>query len=233
MSTLGWALLGVSILALMISTVLLIKIRKRSKLSFYILLVFVVVLVASLVAVLAGEEFVAVINVLVLTALVLITAEYVKEVREQRLSEAQPYLLLRLKDQAVQWDEVENRRPPNEFALQIRNEGKGPAINLSAYLWHPTEDYPYDSRGYLAPGEEWEATICRLGTTGLGVMQTDHWLSKLGDMAKYHGPGIVAVEYKDIHERTWASYMHLEGHFALDEYVMGGDQSIKELRNND
>ncbi len=82
MSILGWIGIGITALTLIISTVMLKIIWNKNKKWVHILLVFIVVLVAALVAALAGEEYVAVINVLVLSGLVLITAEYVKKTEE-------------------------------------------------------------------------------------------------------------------------------------------------------
>lgn len=156
------------------------------------------------------------------------TERQTEEVREQRLSEAQPYLLIRLKDEFIQWEEIENKPPRKEFGAEIRNEGKGPAINLSAYLWHPNKLHPYGSKGYLAPSEQWDTTISRLNI-GLGMMKTNQGLSKLVDLDKYNGPGIIAVEYNDVHKRTWVSYLFLERHIDVEHFVIEGDQDIKEF----
>jgi len=174
-----------------------------------------------------------VVEIIVLTTLVLLTAVYVKELREQRLSEAQPYLLLRLADEAIQWHETELGKP-TEFSVIIRNEGKGPARNLWAALWHPIRIYFGDRKGYLAQGEEWQTTISRTSThlVEMGIKKKG-WLPKLGEIVKQDKPGIVAVKCEDIHQRTWVSYLYLEWDVDLDGYVMEGEQSIVELHNND
>jgi hypothetical protein len=159
------------------------------------------------------------------------SAKMAEEMREQRLSEAQPYLLLRLRDEAIQWDEIENKRPPNEFGIEIRNEGKGPAINVWAALWDAKKAFFGDSRGYLAPGEKWETSISRTPIM-LGNI-TARFLPNLSEIIEKHMPGVIAISYNDVHRRTYVTYLYLCGHHSLDGYVMEGEQNMAELRNND
>jgi hypothetical protein len=160
-------------------------------------------------------------------------AASVKETKEQRLGEAQPYLLLRLQDEAILWNEVEQgKRPSTEFSITIRNEGKGPAINIWAALWSLNKIYYGDSKGYLAPKEEWATTISRRSVTDESFKKGG-WLAKLGRVVKHNSPGIVAVEYKDIHHRTWVSYLRLELHHSVNGSVMEGEQNIVELNNEE
>lgn len=173
----------------------------------------------------------------ILFVLVLVTAMYVKrtaemakEMKEQRLSEARPYLLLRLADEFVQWDKIEpDKHPSREFKVTIRNAGKGPAINLEASLWHSTKVHPNEHKGYLAPNEEWEATIHRI-SIGIGDMT---WLPELKEHIRYDDPGVVAVKYQDIHKRNWVSYLCLERHVDIEAFVTEGEQNIVELQQND
>src|SRR4030042_2055500 len=82
-----------------------------------------------------------------------------EEMKEQRLSEAQPYLLLRLKDRLVQWDGIS---PDYTFTITIINAGKGPAIDLYTALWNKGEKrYVPHSQNYLIHGEEWQAEVSR------------------------------------------------------------------------
>ena len=176
-----------------------------------------------------------------LTTLVLITAWYAmqttsmaKEMREQRLSEAQPYLLLRLnleKAELLQWEDYKSERRATEFPVTIHNAGKGPALNLWAALWHRGKTYFVgDSKGYLAPNEEWQVTISRLNT---GIEEKEGWLPQLSKMIKENEAGIIAVEYQDVHKRKWASYLRLERHIDIEQFVMEGEQNIVEIKNND
>ena len=175
----------------------------------------------------------------ILFVLVLVTAMYVKrtaemakEMKEQRLSEAQPYLLLRLglaDDEFLQWDTYQGKPAPREFKVTMRNEGKGPAINLLAALWHQRKTYFVGERkGYLAPGEEWQTNISRLN---LMIEEKEGWLPKLGEIIKQDDL-IIAVEYQDIHKRKWVSYLHLERHVDVEEFVTEGEQNIVEYQSD-
>jgi len=152
-----------------------------------------------------------------------------EEMKEQRLSEAQPYILLRLARGLVQRDETEpGKQPPTEFQVIIRNVGKGPAINLQAALRHPHKPFLVgDSKGYLAPGEEWQTTRSNLD---MGIEEEEGWLQKLVEIVKKDVPGIIAVKYQDIHKRAWVSYIY---YLELDTRIMEGEQNITELKNND
>jgi hypothetical protein len=128
-----------------------------------------------------------------------------EEMRAQRLSEARPYLLLRLKlegGDALLWEGHESSKPRGELEVTIINAGKGPAINLDAALWHRENTYFIaDRKGFLAPSEEWQANISRLNA---GMEEKEGWLPELREVFKYDEPTI-AVEYQDIHKRKWAS----------------------------
>ncbi|MGD9118177.1 MAG: hypothetical protein PVJ08_05510 [Dehalococcoidia bacterium] len=155
-----------------------------------------------------------------------------EEMREQRLSEARPYLLLRLEGDVIQWDKGEDGKlSDRDFPITIRNVGKGPAINLWASLWSPEEDYFGDSKGYLAPEEEWQVTISRaaIDLVTAGIIK-EKWLPELKKSIKKKYPGVIAVKYNDVHHRTWVSYLCLERH-DVEAFVMEGEQNILELKN--
>jgi hypothetical protein len=181
-------------------------------------------------------------EILLTLGLITITATYAlstekmaKEMREQRLSEARPYLLLRLEGEAVQWDKDEKGKPPDRnFPVTIRNVGKGPATNLWAALWGPKKTYFGDSKGYLAPGEEWQTTIHRASTdmVELGI-EKEGWLPELRKSIKKEYAGVVVVKYNDIHNRAWGSYLCLERHVDVEYFVIEEKQNIVELKNGD
>ena len=155
-----------------------------------------------------------------------------EEMREQRLSEAQPYLLLRLKARVVQWDSIEqDKHRPTEFEITIQNVGKGTATDLYAALWHPHKSrFVGESKGFLVPNEDWETTISRFTTL---IEEKEGWLPKLRDIVEQNKTGIIAVECKDVHKRTWVSYLYLESHAIEKAFVIGGKQNMVELKNND
>ena len=179
------------------------------------------------------------IGLIITFALVLVTVTYVKrtaemakEMREQRLSEARPYLLLRLTERVVQWNDSPDLREhfPRTFPITILNGGKGPAIDLYTALWNKGESrYVYDCKGYLIPGEEWQAEISRF-TTSTG--EKEGWLPQLRNIVGQNETEIIAVEYKDIHKRTWISYLYLEKHAQDSAFVVAGEHNIMELKND-
>jgi len=161
------------------------------------------------------------------------SVEMAKEMREQRLSEARPYLLLRLKDRVVQWNNSPDLREhrPLTFPITILNGGKGPAIDLYTALWKKGESrHVYEHKGYLIPGEEWQAEISRTITL---EGQKEGWLPELSDIVEQNKTGIIAVECKDIQKRTWVSYMYFEKHPYEDAFAVEGEQNIVEIKGND
>jgi len=154
----------------------------------------------------------------------------VNEMKEQRLSEARPYLLLRLPERIVQWNNSPDLREhrPLSFQITIHNAGKGPAINLYAALWNRGESrHVHDSKGYLVPNEEWQAEINRsTATTG----ERNGWLPQLRNITKQNETEIIAVEYEDIHKRTWVSYLYLEKYAQDNAFVIAGEQNTVEIK---
>jgi len=151
---------------------------------------------------------------------------------EQLLSEARPYLLIRLEDEVIDLftivSDAKRHEMPNEFKVTIRNVGKGPAINIIAAFWRSDDVSPTQPKSYLAPQEEWHTTISTLSVN----IAEEMWLPELSQMVKYDFPGTVAVEYHDIHHRTWVTYLCLE-RFDEEAYVVEGEQNIVEVSKND
>ncbi len=158
-----------------------------------------------------------------------------EEMKEQRLGEAQPYLLLRLESEFTRWEKDEKGKPPDrEFPVTIRNVGKGPAINLWAALWSAEKTFFGNSKGYLAPNEEWETSITRLSTdmVELGIKKKG-WLPELKKAIRREYTGVIAVQYNDIHQRKWASYLCLERHVDVEHFVIEEEQNTVKLENPD
>jgi len=135
-----------------------------------------------------------------------------------------------LTDRVVQWGDRPDLREhrPLSFPITILNGGKGPAIDLYTALWNRGESrYVYDRKGYLIPGEEWQAEISR--STPL-TGEKEEWLPKLRDIVEQNKPGIIAVECKDIHKRTWVSYLYLEKHAQNSAFIVAGEHNIMELK---
>lgn len=158
--------------------------------------------------------------------------EMAKEMENQRLSEARPYLLLRLTERYIQWDDIEGgQSPPNLFSIIIYNAGKGPAVNLRAGVWSRTKIHPSTSNGYLACGQEWQTTISKIDTELIASgIAKEIWLPELKEIIeKDNRSSVIAVEYQDIYHRIWVSYLYLV-RWDHQPYVMDGEQNIVELK---
>ncbi|MFH0769418.1 MAG: hypothetical protein V1932_07650 [Chloroflexota bacterium] len=123
-----------------------------------------------------------------------------EEMREQRLSEARPYILLRLVDEFVQLG-------GDKLNVTIENVGKGPAKNLNVAFWNLDYDPIVTTKGYLGPNEDWEVEVSRsFGEPHRGNL----WLPELKELVGRYSDRTIAVKYEDIHNRAWASYLCLE-----------------------
>lgn len=156
--------------------------------------------------------------------------------KEQLLSEAKPYLILRLAHEVVQWNGIDlGNNPLQEFQVTMRNVGKGPAVNILAGLWHRTEPHEISGKGYLKSGEEWQADIVRVytGIDEHGNPKDEAWLPELREIVKQDYVGIIAVKYQDIYKNTWVNYLRLVRITGHEDYVAGMEQNIVELKKND
>ena len=176
------------------------------------------------------SERVGITTAIATVALVITTAVYAwhtrqmaEEMREQRLSEARPYLLSRITNGAIIWPP-----PDNEFKVTIKNEGKGPAINIYASLWHPKTIHPYDSKGYLSSGEDWQAGISTsdVGVPYEGEAEVRPWLPELKTIINDQKFGAVVVRYNDIFKRNYLSYLSLSQIEEDVPYITDGEQNI-------
>ncbi len=144
---------------------------------------------------------------------------------------ARPYLLLRLTEEYLQWDDIEGgQSAAKEFTVTVLNGGKGPARNLEASLWSHEDIFAVNKKGYLAANQEWEATISKLSTDGIALGEEIPWL-ELKDVIRKKRISVV-VKYEDIYHHHWVSYLYLED---VDDtgYVRDGEQNIVELNQND
>jgi len=159
------------------------------------------------------------------------SAKMAEEMREQRLSEAQPYLVLRLRGEehdTFNWSEPSS---PQNFPVTILNAGQGPAINLYAALWHRHKTYfVADTKGYLTPREEWQTYISGFN---LGIEEEKGWLPELRELVNPDYPGAISVEYQDVYKRRWVSYLCLERHPEMPQFVVEAEQNIVELKKDD
>ncbi len=158
-----------------------------------------------------------------------------EEMRQQRLDEVRPYLLLKLQDGSFSWDTESNMPVDGKFTVTIFNAGKGPATGLVAAFWYPDKVSFLSIKGYLVSGREWKTVIIGLPVLGFGLVTGKKtWLPELSKLVKHPELGVVAVEYKDVHmKRKWVSYLCLERLVNDASVAIEGEQNIVELKNND
>jgi len=208
------------------------NVKNRLYFGVGILLLIVISLTASkTITISEGMNLVILIGLVAVTAIYAMrTAEIAKATKEQAEASSRPYLLLRLTNEMVTWPP-----PNNELNVTIRNEGKGPAINIEASLWHPKTVHPYDSKGYLASGEEWQVNISvsDVGVPYEGEEEVRPWLPELKDIIREFDVGVVVVQYHDIHSRKWLSYLSFEKIEEDIPIIRDGDQNIVEWEKHD
>ncbi len=152
-----------------------------------------------------------------------------EEMKEQRLMESRPYLMLRLAQEFTQLDINDGgNKLPKEFGVEICNAGSGPAVNITVALWRSSDVYPVQTRSYLGPNEDWNVSI----STSSVDIYNDIWLPQLKQKVKYDFPGTVAIEYQDIHDQKWVTYLCLQ-QFDDQNYMIDGEQSIFKVENHD
>jgi hypothetical protein len=150
-----------------------------------------------------------------------------EEMREQRLAEDRPHLLIGLTDwEPGGWEgrpsegETVQDSHPSKVTLVVRNVGRGPAKDLVATAVHPKKIFSDVRRGFLLQEvTPWEFSLSpdilgqflaarrRLPFPTLGEWLADHGVHP---QPPVHSPLGVVVEYRDIYERRWVSYLELD-----------------------
>lgn len=160
------------------------------------------------------------------------SVETAREMREQRLAEERPYLLL---DAAVategSWgfpqgsngDDI-NEMHPTTLWCGIHNAGPGPAKELAVTMLHPHMEFEIERRGYLLVNQSWEpeplvkAAPLAKALSGVKPLGLSDWLAKQGapphPVGDQYDAGLV-VGYRDISGSPWATYLAL----GLDVYT--------------
>ena len=175
-------------------------------------------------------------QIILMIGLVAVTAAYASSTEKQAdasMKMAQemtrPYLMLRLAQEFTQLDSNDGgNKLPKEFGVEICNAGSGPAVNITVAMWRSSDVYPAKTRSYLGPNEDWNVSI----STSSVDIYNDIWLPQLKQKVKYDFPGTVAIEYQDIHDQKWVSYLCLQ-QFDEQNYVIDGKQNIFKVDNND
>jgi hypothetical protein len=151
-----------------------------------------------------------------------------EEMREQRLSEGRPYLLIDLKDSTP--DVVKRRLAkgesihdfyPTSLKLEVRNEGRGPAKDVRATTVHPKMTFFDERRGYLLKDMSWgfDLRCAPLYRRLMPPRALRDWLAdrQIRPPVPIGSPLGVLVTYSDMHDRGWVSYLELEYDAETDD----------------
>jgi len=157
-----------------------------------------------------------------------------QEMRDQRLAEDQPYILLELLAQQWETNEIPLAEPkgrtiadlwPQTVKLQFTNVGRGPAKHVEVRLLHPKVVFWRSHKDRLLLGETWEEELSEASIVlpGETPLRLSDWLQREQAQLEYSGsPNMAAVViYEDLHDRRWATYLEL--HYETDVSSAGPD----------
>lgn len=140
------------------------------------------------------------------------SVEMAREMREQRLSQGEPKVFVKLEATAPgSLLYIEGQTPkevlesfPDQIDFTVTNYGPGVALDLDAIVHFKDGTSFRDVRDVLMPQDAWRCTLGRgLLIPGPGSQEV---LSALG-LNAVSADVLVSVQYNDVHSRTRASYM--------------------------
>lgn len=167
----------------------------------------------------------------------------VREMREQRLADVAPTVILDVVGQSLPdylvWDnsaeELRHREtgkavspwPLPDLKIRMHNAGRGSAVNMEAtYFQRPAHRQPFYTsyKGFLLPDETCEIDLA--GYFQLLPSTTPAWEMELEAKIGQTRPAGIAVVYEDIHGRLSVTYLHLRWHSDVPEILTGEQQFI-------
>jgi hypothetical protein len=172
------------------------------------------------------------------------TERTVEEMREQRMAEDEPWLVIDLVDQKHaayhEWDEESNTLrhkatgeevtpwPLPDCAVRVRNAGRRAAINAQFSYLQPATYYLHGPRRSLLPGETSEEDVSGFPSP---FGQPPAWQEQLLKRLNVTAPGCVIVLYEDVHGRSWVSYLHLDWEPGMSPYIVALEQGRVAVTN--
>jgi len=167
----------------------------------------------------------------VVLALVVVTATYAeftrrmaREIREQRLAQDRPDLLIGL-IQLLGWHQPEadadNRllhTYPTAIDCRVHNAGRHAAKEVAITILHPDSLYEAKGEGFLPAGETWFVTIHAdpwlQAASNRSPQGLSEWLAANAQRRQPPSGGSydagAVVSYRDVHDVAWATYLVLE-----------------------
>jgi hypothetical protein len=198
---------------------------------------FVVVFYVWVFSPLGTSDRVGITTAISMVALFIVTSIYAwhtrkmaDEMKEQRLNESRPYLLIRLEENKIlRYPGESNEVIPDHVTITVKNEGQGPAINIRAGFWHPEKTYGGDDIGYLAAGEQWQATI---RNQEMITSKDTLFLPELKGIITSYYPEPIVIKYENINKRKWISCLYFHWSAITEGYVSTSEQTIIDLKND-
>ena len=157
------------------------------------------------------------------------SAQMAEEMREQRLSEDRPQLLIDLKGYTPSVDkrrlgegETIHDFYPTNLQLVIQNVGKGPAKGVTATVVHPRMTFYDKCCGYLLRDDapwEFDLSCSPLHVGFITPRALPDWLAdrQIRPPVPIGSPLGVLVTYSDMHDRGWVACLELEYCYETDD----------------
>ncbi len=156
-----------------------------------------------------------------------------EEMREQRMSEDEPWLVIDVTDQKLadyhEWDEQSNTLrhkrtgkevkpwPLPECTVSVHNDGRRAAINMEICYLQAQNHYLHSPRRSLLHGK-----ACVVDVTGFPAPygQRPAWQELLLKRLNVATPGCVIARYEDVHGRSWVSYLDLDWDPGMTPHIV-------------
>ena len=174
------------------------------------------------------------------------SAQMVEEIREQRMAQDEPWLILDIADQKLadyhEWDEQNQTLkhkhtgeevkpwPLPDCTVRVHNAGRAAAVSVEACYLEAENHYLHSPRGFILQGE-----TCSLELSGFPAFygRRPLWREEPLHRLSLSRPGCVLVRYYDVHGRAWASYLGLDWYPEMVPYVVPQEQGRLRLCDHD
>ncbi len=176
---------------------------------------------------------VAIILVLVTFGYLLTTRRMVREMRDQRMAEDEPLLLLRIVHQKLadyhEWDDQDQALrhkqtgeevkpwPLPDCTVRMHNDGRGTAVNVEVCYLQAQNYYFHSIQPFLRQRDSEEVNLSGFPAFYGGRSSWEKAVLKRWGAPM---PGGVAAHYEDVHGRSWVSYLDLDWDPSMTPYIV-------------
>ena len=161
------------------------------------------------------------------------SADMAKEMREQRLAEDEPWLILDITDQKFadyhEWDEHANMLrhkvtgeeivpwPLPDCTIRLHNDGRRAAINIQVCYLEAANYSLHGACRSLIHGRTCTAEVLGFPAPYGGRPE---WQEQLLQRLNVGRPGCIIARYEDVHGRSWVSYLDLDWEPSMTSHIM-------------